>query len=219
MKKVLLFLFATSLIWGLSSCKKKGCTDSKATNYDSKAKKDDGSCVFPVVEPQDDNTNEEISINSNPLYYFKIDGNVQDSRTKQNVVQINDSGSDYMESDFYYGSNPSQVGVQITREGLANPSTLTNSEIEAYFAPGIYSVNDFRIGGIKDNGQTFSSMYSSLDQSGSQFKIVESQATTLNGQFAIKVYIEFNCNTAATSGNWTEKLVTDGKIVTYFQVQ
>lgn len=28
------------------SCKKKGCTDSLAENYESKAKKDDGSCTY-----------------------------------------------------------------------------------------------------------------------------------------------------------------------------
>ena len=33
----------------LTSCKKEGCTDSKATNYSSEAKKDDGSCVYETV--------------------------------------------------------------------------------------------------------------------------------------------------------------------------
>jgi hypothetical protein len=35
-----------------SACRKKGCTDSTATNFDANAKKDDGSCIFPEVEPQ-----------------------------------------------------------------------------------------------------------------------------------------------------------------------
>ena len=33
------------------SCKKKGCTDPKANNYDDKAKKDDGSCTFDPAGP------------------------------------------------------------------------------------------------------------------------------------------------------------------------
>ena len=33
-----------------ASCKKEGCMDETATNYDSKAKKDDGSCQYAVVE-------------------------------------------------------------------------------------------------------------------------------------------------------------------------
>lgn len=40
----------------LGSCKKKGCTDSTATNYDEKAKKDDGSCEFAVVEDENEET-------------------------------------------------------------------------------------------------------------------------------------------------------------------
>lgn len=35
------------------SCKKEGCTDVTATNYDAEAKKDDGSCIFPEPDPRD----------------------------------------------------------------------------------------------------------------------------------------------------------------------
>ena len=34
-----------------TSCKKKGCTDPTATNYNEKAKKDDGTCEYAPVEP------------------------------------------------------------------------------------------------------------------------------------------------------------------------
>jgi len=45
-----MFIVATILLCAtaVTSCKKKGCMDSKATNYSSKAKKDDGSCQYPV---------------------------------------------------------------------------------------------------------------------------------------------------------------------------
>lgn len=43
-KVVLIGILATSVLLG--SCKKKGCTDSTATNYSQKAKKDDGSCIY-----------------------------------------------------------------------------------------------------------------------------------------------------------------------------
>lgn len=40
---LLMAVLAVSVV----SCKKEGCTDEMATNYNSKAKKDDGSCLFP----------------------------------------------------------------------------------------------------------------------------------------------------------------------------
>lgn len=46
---------AGALIAGTTSCNKKGCTDPTATNYDEKAKKDDGSCDF-APEVEDENT-------------------------------------------------------------------------------------------------------------------------------------------------------------------
>ncbi len=43
----------------VSSCKKKGCTDSTATNYSEKAKKDDGSCQYA----EETNNNEIVQGN------------------------------------------------------------------------------------------------------------------------------------------------------------
>ncbi|MCT4582546.1 MAG: hypothetical protein N4A35_14110 [Flavobacteriales bacterium] len=34
----------------ITGCKKKGCTDAAATNYDNAAQKDDNSCVYPIEE-------------------------------------------------------------------------------------------------------------------------------------------------------------------------
>jgi len=44
--KTKLFLIASILLVSATSCKKKGCTDSTATNYSEEAKKDDNSCVY-----------------------------------------------------------------------------------------------------------------------------------------------------------------------------
>jgi hypothetical protein len=46
----ILILMTITLV--MSACKKKGCTDPTATNYDTEAEKDDGSCTYAqIVEP------------------------------------------------------------------------------------------------------------------------------------------------------------------------
>ena len=42
-------LLIISLSLTITSCKKKGCTNVLATNYNSEAKKDDGTCIFDTV--------------------------------------------------------------------------------------------------------------------------------------------------------------------------
>ncbi len=50
MKQVNLILIVTLLLV-IVSCKKEGCTDSAASNYNEEAKKDDGSCTYlPVIQ-------------------------------------------------------------------------------------------------------------------------------------------------------------------------
>ena len=45
--KNLSYLFIASIfVMASMSCKKKGCMDSDASNYNSEAKKDDGTCVY-----------------------------------------------------------------------------------------------------------------------------------------------------------------------------
>src|SRR5690606_28858692 len=56
------FMFVTAaLAVSTVSCKKEGCTDETATNYNSEAKKDDGSCTYPE-EPADEST---VMVNAN----------------------------------------------------------------------------------------------------------------------------------------------------------
>lgn len=60
--KVGMMLMAASLTLGTVSCKKEGCTDSEANNYNSEAKKDDGSCTYD--EPS---TNGVITVSKSGL--------------------------------------------------------------------------------------------------------------------------------------------------------
>lgn len=73
MKRILFLLALTSAI--IYSCKKEGCTDSTANNYDKKAKKDDGSCdhgpylivklQFDSLQPRLDNFGQPATIPAN----------------------------------------------------------------------------------------------------------------------------------------------------------
>ena len=43
----MLSLMAVVFTLAIAGCQREGCTDPKATNYDSDAKKDNGTCVYP----------------------------------------------------------------------------------------------------------------------------------------------------------------------------
>ncbi|UTW63631.1 hypothetical protein KFE98_05645 [bacterium SCSIO 12741] len=45
-KSLMIAVLALGMVGGMTSCKKEGCTDSTATNYDADAKDDDGSCTY-----------------------------------------------------------------------------------------------------------------------------------------------------------------------------
>jgi len=49
MKNTLTLLFSLLLIGTAVSCKKEGCTDEAANNYDAEAKKDNGACTYDPV--------------------------------------------------------------------------------------------------------------------------------------------------------------------------
>ncbi len=59
MKKGMIFLMMSTLVLSGVSCKKKGCTDPLANNYNEKAKKDDGTCNYDptIYEAGDITTN------------------------------------------------------------------------------------------------------------------------------------------------------------------
>ena len=48
MRNTILF-FSFILLLAVYSCKKEGCTDPAAINYDDEAKKDDGSCEYDTI--------------------------------------------------------------------------------------------------------------------------------------------------------------------------
>ena len=148
-------------------CKKEGCTSSCATNYDSKAKKDDGKCTG-CTDPDAANYCEGASIDNGSCTYDHIQlsiemlHNIGSSSVEFDTMQyVNAHGNTYsveklryFVSDFYLVGNgvPNVLIDEIHYVDAREPSTLT-------FVPnqtipnGNYSGISF-VFGISDNKNT-----------------------------------------------------------------
>ncbi|MEO9531254.1 MAG: hypothetical protein ABJG68_11980 [Crocinitomicaceae bacterium] len=49
MKRTAMMILVAGSMLAFGSCKKKGCTDMNANNYNQEAEKDDESCTYPVI--------------------------------------------------------------------------------------------------------------------------------------------------------------------------
>ena len=107
----------------VSSCKKKGCTDQDAENFDAKAKKDDGSCTYaPVVDTETD---------------FKVMFHHMSSTQAfaLNTTYVDDFGNDYQFTRTQmYISNPSFFDDNGNELGsnIAPAYALVSSAVETY---------------------------------------------------------------------------------------
>lgn len=214
MKKIMFASLALVLIF--SSCKKKGCVDSDATNYDSKAKKDDGSCTYPVE------VIELITIESSPRYSFEIDGVLSDV-TSQSIVSQGFSSSGISLGSFFYNYLTDFTPIAIEREGLTYVGmSMTDSELESYFTVGTYHYsnmsNNYSGFDVMVEGATGVFYHSKLgSQTGSSFSIISAQNEMINGWFNMKVYMEFNCKVYNADDLSDVKTITNGQLVTYFK--
>jgi len=74
----ILLVFMVALATTLSNCKREGCTDIDALNFDEKAKNDDGTCDFEgsVVFWYDQTTSQNLIDYLSASLTFYVDGNV-----------------------------------------------------------------------------------------------------------------------------------------------
>jgi hypothetical protein len=75
----LLYTLAAFLLTGMSACKKKGCTDEEATNYNEEAQKDDESCTYAPI----------IVLNGDQEVNIPLGGNYED----EGATATNQDGS------------------------------------------------------------------------------------------------------------------------------
>jgi len=108
-----LILLISVVFLTFQSCKKKGCTDSSATNYSTEAKKDDGSCTY---------------------YYQTVKSQVSYTLNGNNVVipfsgKGGLSGSEYFQLNYSDFNNKS---ISIATTENINIDTYTNENFSGY---------------------------------------------------------------------------------------
>lgn len=131
------------IILGLSAslllaCKKEGCTDQSADNYDSKAQNDDGSCEYNGVGPGNPSSNLPIEL----------------SGTETSAKTIVDQSSDPNVADYYIDGSwnldasviiepgvriemRSNARIIVKSNGSLNATGLANNKIEFFGAQDV----------------------------------------------------------------------------------
>lgn len=133
-KYIIAGILGLTMVLSTTSCKKKGCTDADATNYDANAKKDDGSCEFDTISDHSDHEGSHVMIkmehNYNGAAFMPSDFDTikftNDKGTKHSVTKLQ-----YLISDFVmYKAD----GDSIVVEGY-NFVDFTNTNTFAYSFP------------------------------------------------------------------------------------
>lgn len=141
MKKMNLSVLALTAVLGATtlvatSCNRKGCTDETATNFDEKAKKDDGSCEYPsttteLIEVEGDITS-TVNWTSDKQYLVK--GFL---RIQQGGVLNIEAGTVIFGDTQTKGTIVVQRGGMINANGTAaNPIVMTSEKAPGLRQPG-----------------------------------------------------------------------------------
>jgi hypothetical protein len=112
MKKSFLFIILIAAT-GITSCKKKGCTDATAVNYSESAKKDDGSCAYKPI----------ITLNGSSTVTI----NVGDTYNDAGATAKNKDGSSVPVTSDVSDVDATTAGVYTVTYSATNPNGTTTA--------------------------------------------------------------------------------------------
>ncbi len=159
MKSKKLYLPVIAICLGamtLISCKKKGCMDATATNYNAEAKKDDGSCTYLTPAPSP-------------------------APTTPFTAKVN--GVEFVEEDI--NATVSSWTQTLTIEGTKSNGQFVRVKFPVTIAPGTYSFQDPDVGTQGGYYHDGNSPYGAANGTGT-LEIVSHNTTTnaISGYFS-----------------------------------
>ena len=118
MKKTILYITILVVVASISSCRKKGCTDETATNYDTEAKKDDGTCEYLEKGTNDLSVLESLYYSSATTFtvgddYITITSTGEPDHKSMYYPSAHALYEDYDEpTNVDFKKNPNEIGEQ-----------------------------------------------------------------------------------------------------------
>ena len=209
----------------LSSSCKKGCTDETASNYDEKAKKDDGTCTYSIPHV--------VSLDDDILFFeMDFDGVIHDEKVGyDDYVAYSSSYKNFdgsnsnavMFTSVHSNLSQNQRAFNITKGILVYSGNWTapETDFEAYFAPGQYAYD--MVGDEEGIVLTFT------DQNGveyitnvgtqpasSKFEVIDSREEFDGSKQRMKVHCEFNCVIYEVDNPSVSHTISNGVFLGYF---
>ena len=140
MKKIKFLVLACTIMIGMNSCEKEGCTDENAINYNEDANKNDNSCNF--VADEFVGTYKWTSPNGNETHICNI---IKTSYNSLNIVNLTGEGKTFTGSvnnntitfdkydNFYTGTNSSNTNITYSANVISGTGTLSSTTLTIGF--------------------------------------------------------------------------------------
>lgn len=190
----IILVFITGLTF--TSCKKEGCIDPTATNFNSEAKKDDGSCAYPIAPtptPEPEPEPEPIVITT--PFTAKIDG--------VEFIETTLTGT------------LSSMTSTITIEAI-NGTKKVKLKVPGNIAPGTYTFGDPDLGSKAGYYYDGNSNYGAATSTGS-LVIVSRTSPSIGTPGHISGTFSFNASPYSFSNGSANYAVTAGQFTLDYQ--